>query len=85
MLFMCGLYGLLQVTHNIKYPFSYKIALRIMLLAPFYAHNAHLFKNCNILQYIDIINIKSCVFVNKCLKNNPFSIFTEIFKLASPT
>ena len=51
----------------------------------FKVHTTPLFKNCNILKFIDITNIESCIFVNECFNNNSFKIFIESFKLASTT
>ena len=42
-------------------------------------------KNCNILKFVDIINVECCKFVNNCFNMDSFSIFTENFKLASAT
>ena len=57
----------------------------IMDFAPFNAHTTHLFKNCNILKFVDIINVESCVFINNCFNKDSFSIFNESFKLVSST
>ena len=59
-----------------KNAYSPKKALRIMNFAPFNAHNATLFKNCNILKFGDItINVESCIFINYCFNKDSFSIF----------
>ena len=60
--------------------YSRRKTLRIMNFAPFNSHNTLLFKNCNILKFIDIINTESSTLVNKFFNNNSFSIFTESFK-----
>ena len=65
--------------------FSPKKALRIMNFAPFNAHTTPLFKNCNILKFADIINVKSCIVINNCFNKDSFSIFNENFKLVSTT
>ena len=54
-----------------------------MNFAPFNAHITPLFKNYNILKFIDIINAGSCVFINNCFNIDSFSIFNENFKLVS--
>ena len=54
-----------------------------MNFAPFNAHTTLLFKNCNILKFVDIINVKSFVFINNCFNKDSFSIFNENFKLVS--
>ena len=37
-----------------------------MNFVPFNAHTTSLFKNCNILKFVDIINVESCIFINNC-------------------
>ena len=54
-----------------------------MNFAPFNAHITPLFENCNILKFVDIINVESCVFRNNCFNKDYFSIFNENFKLVS--
>ena len=54
-----------------------------MTFTLFNARTAPLLKNYNIFKHIDIVNTGSCVFLNKYLNNNSFSIFTEGFKLLS--
>ena len=44
--------------------YSPKKALKIMNFALFNAHTTPLFKNCNILKFVDIINVESYVFMN---------------------
>ena len=56
-----------------------------MNFAPFYAHTAPLFKNCNILKFADIINVETFVFINNCFNEDFFSVFNETFKLVSTT
>ena len=56
-----------------------------MNFAPFNAHTASLFRNCNILKFNYIINTESCIFVKKCFDSNAFPILAESFKLASAT
>ena len=71
-----------------KSVYSPKKALRIMNFAPFNAHTTSLFKNCNILKFADItniINVKSCIFINNCFNRDYFSIFNENFRLVSTT
>ena len=60
-----------------------KKALRIINFSPFNACTTSLFKNCNILKFVDIINVEWYIFVNNCFNMDSFSIFTENFKLAS--
>ena len=73
------MYVLLGDLHKIsstKSVYSPKKALRIMNFAPFNAHNATLFKNCNILKFGDItINVESCIFIDNCFNKDSFSIF----------
>ena len=54
-----------------------------MNFAPFNAHTTCLLKNCNILKFADIINVKSCIFINNCFNRGSFSMFNENFKLVS--
>ena len=68
-----------------KSVYSSKKALRIMNFVPFNAHTTHLFKNCNILKFADIINVEGCIFINNCFNKDSFSIFNENFKLVSTT
>ena len=56
-----------------------------MNIAPFNAHTTPLFKNCNILKFVDIINVESCVFINNCFNKDSFSIFKENLKSVSTT
>ena len=60
-----------------------KEALGIINSTPYNAHTTPLFKNCNILNFVDIINVECCIFVNNCFNLDYFSIFTENFRLAS--
>ena len=62
-----------------KNAYSPKEAVRIMNFAPFNAHTATFFKNCNILNFADItINVESCIFINNCFNKDSFSIFMKI-------
>ena len=54
-----------------------------MNFAPFNVYTTTLFKNRNILKFVDIINVKSCFFTNNCFNEDSFSIFNEKFKLVS--
>ena len=56
-----------------------------MSFAPFNAHTTPLFKNCNILKFADIINVKSCIFINNCFDKGSFSIFNKNVKIVSTT
>ena len=58
-------------------------ALRITNFAPFNAHATPLSKNFNILKFVDIMNIESCIFKKNYFNKNSFSIFNENFKLIS--
>ena len=67
-------------TKSAYYP---KKALRIMNFAPFNSDTTPLFKNCNILNFADIINVGSCIIITNCFNKDGFSIFNEHFKLVS--
>ena len=54
-----------------------------MNFAPSNTHTTSLFKNCNILKFVDIINVECFVFRNNCFNKESFSIFNENFKLHS--
>ena len=56
-----------------------------MNFASFNAPTTPLFKNCYIFKFADIINVKSCIFINidNCFNKDSFSIFNENFKLVS--
>ena len=56
-----------------------------MNFVPFNAHTTPLFENCNILKFADIVNVQSCIFINKYFKKDYFLIFNENFKLVSTT
>ena len=62
-----------------------KKTLRIMNFVPFNAHTTPLLKNCNVLNFADVINVESCIFINNCFNRDSFSIFNENFKLVSTT
>ena len=51
----------------------------------FNARITPLFKNCKILNFADIINVQSYVFINNCFIEDSFSIFNGNFKLVSTT
>ena len=68
--YVCIAWGLTRFPQQ-KESIPEKKALRVMDFAPFNAHTTLLFKNCDILKFVDIINVKS------------FSIFNENFKLVS--
>ena len=55
-----------------------------MNFAPFNAHTTRLFKNRNILKFVDIINIESYIFINNRFNKDSFSVFSENFKLVLP-
>ena len=80
---MYVLLGDLQDFSTKKCLFPPKKALRVVNFAPFNAHTRPLFKNCNILKLIDIINVESCIFINNCFNRDSSSIFNENFKLVS--
>ena len=48
---------------------------RVINFTPFNSHTMPFFKKCNILKFADIINVGSCIFINNCFSNDPFSIF----------
>ena len=79
--YVCLAWGLTRCPQQ-KCLFSKK-AHRIKNFVPFNAHITPLFKNCNILKFADIINVKSCIFINNCLNKDSFSIFNENFKSVS--
>ena len=56
--YVCIAWGLTRFPQQ-KVSILQKKALRIMNFAPFNAHTAPLFKNCNILKFADIINVES--------------------------
>ena len=58
-----------------------KKTLRIMNFVPFNAHTTPLLKNCNVLNFADVINVESCIFINNCFNRDSFSNFNENFKL----
>ena len=68
-----------------KSVYSPKEALRIMHFAHFDAHTTPLFKNCNILKFVNNINVESCIFINNCFDKDSFSIFNKNFELLSTT
>ena len=72
--------GVLLDTLNIRYIFSKWKALIILNFALFNAHTTTLFENCNILNFVDIINVEYCIFENNCFKMDSLSSFTENFK-----
>ena len=51
--------------------------LRIINFAPFNTHTSPLFKNCNILKFVDVINAENCIFVDNCFNRNSFLIFMK--------
>ena len=53
----------------------------IMNFAHFNAHTSPLFKNFNILEFANTINIQSCIFIKNYFNKNSFSVFYENFKL----
>ena len=55
-----------------------KEALRIINSTPYNAHTTPLFKNCNILNFVDIINVECCIFVNNCFNMDYFSNLQKI-------
>ena len=55
-----------------------------MNFALFNTHTTRLFKNRNILNFVDIINIESYIFINNRFNKDSFSIFSENFKLVLP-
>ena len=79
---MYALHGTYKISST-KSVYSPKKALRIMDFAPFNAHTTRLLKDCNILKFADIINVKSCIFINNCFNRSSFSMFNENFKLVS--
>ena len=62
-----------------------KKTLRIINFVLFNAHTSLLFKICNILKFVDTVNVECCKFLNNCFNNDSFSIFTKRFKLTSTT
>ena len=52
---------------------------------PFSPHTSTLFKVCNILKLVVIVNLECWIFVNHCFSKDSISIFTKCFKLASST
>ena len=62
-----------------------KKTLRIINFVLFNAHTSLLFKICNILKFVDTVNVECCKFLNNCFNKDSFSIFTKRFKLTSTT
>ena len=56
-----------------------------MNFVPFNAHTTPLLKNCNVLNFADVINVESCIFINNCFNRDSFSNFNENFKLVWTT
>ena len=52
-----------------------------MNFVPFNAHTTPLLKNCNVLNFADVINVESCIFINNWFNRDSFSNFNENFKL----
>ena len=67
-----------------KSVYSPKKALRTVNFALFNTHTTRLFKNRNILNFVDIINIESYIFINDRFNKDSFSIFSENFRLVLP-
>ena len=80
--YVCIAWGLTRFPSQ-KVSILQKKAPRIMKFAPFNVHITPLFKNCNILKFVHIINVEGRVFVKNCFNKNSFSIFNENFKLVS--
>ena len=70
---------------KLKVSILQKKALRLINFAPFNAHTSPLFKICNILKFVDIVNVECCIFMNNCFNRDSFSSFNKHFKLASAT
>ena len=80
--YACIAWGPTRFTQE-KVPIFQNKALRIMNLSHFNTHASPLIKNCNVLKFADVINFRSCIFINKCFNKNSFSIFNENFKSVS--
>ena len=80
--YICIAWGLTRFPQQ-KMSILKKKALRIMNFVPFNTHTTLLIKNCNILKFVDIINVENCVFINNYFNKDSFSIFNENFKLLS--
>lgn len=69
--------------HQDKISILRKKAIGIISFAPFNAHTTPLFKNCNILKFVDTINVECSIFDDYCFNMDYFSIFIKNFKFAS--
>ena len=73
--------------HLTRYP-QYKISLfqkkaaRKMNLEPFNVHTTPLFKSCIDINFINIINVEYCIFVNNWFNIDSFLVFAGTCKLA---
>ena len=69
--YVCIAWGLTRFPQQ-KVSILQKKALRIMNFVPFHVHTTPLFKNCNVLNFADIINVESCISINKCFNRDSF-------------
>ena len=80
--YLCLVWGPAKYSFN-RTVLLQKTDIRILHSAAYIDHTRPLFRRYKVLKFIDPVSLENCIFVNKCLKDDAFSLFSNHFKLTA--
>ena len=80
---LCLVWGQAKFSLNRTTLLQKKSHLGYCILLAYRDHTSPLFHRYKVLKFFDIVLLENCIFVNKCINNEAFSLFSNHFKLTA--